>query len=172
MPHPLIDHILDSHRDTLGGDFPGYRNHVYRMVNFCLVLGDFDEVDRAKIAIAGSFHDLGIWTADTFDYLPPSIALAAEYLNSHGRDHWTDEITEMICLHHRVRKTSKPLTEAFRRADLADFSLGIVKGGVPPDFIRAVKAEFPNNGFHKQLLRRGFRWFCRHPLNPVPVLKW
>ena len=78
----------------------------------------------------------------------------------------------MIDLHHRVRKHTAPLVDIFRKGDLVDFSLGIVKCGVPAAFIRTVKEQFPNEGFHKQLVRRAGRWICRHPLNPVPVLKW
>jgi hypothetical protein len=169
---PMIDEILAVHKNELGKDLAGYRNHVYRMVNFCLVQGEFDAEQREKIVIAGSFHDLGIWTADTFDYLPPSVDLALEYLDRNGLNDWRSEIGEMIDLHHRVRHNAEPLAEIFRRGDLVDFSLGTIKCGIPSDLVRAVKKEFPNSGFHTQLVRRAGRWFCRHPLNPIPVLKW
>lgn len=169
---PLIDEILAAHKNELGKDLAGYRNHVYRMVNFCFAQGEFDAEQREKIVIAGSFHDLGIWTGDTFDYLPPSVELAEEYLDRNGMNDWRSEICDMIDLHHRVRQNPAPLTEVFRKGDLVDFSLGIIKCGVAGDHVRAVKRQFPNEGFHKQLVRRAGRWFCRHPLNPVPVLKW
>ncbi|MFT3745897.1 MAG: hypothetical protein QM785_16610 [Pyrinomonadaceae bacterium] len=169
---PLIDEILSAHKNELGKDLAGYRNHVYRMVNFCFLQGEFDAEQREKIVIAGSFHDLGIWTADTFDYLPPSVDLAMEYLDRNGLNEWNAEICEMIDLHHRVRHNADPLAEIFRKGDLVDFSLGLLKCGVPAEHVRAVRREFPNHGFHKQLVRRAGRWFCRHPLNPVPVLKW
>jgi len=169
---PLIDEILSAHKNELGKDLAGYRNHVYRMVNLCLVHAEFDTDQREKIVIAGSFHDLGIWTADTFDYLSLSVDLAMEYLDRKGLNEWRREISEMIDLHHRLRHNSEPLAEIFRRGDLVDLSLGIIKCGVSTDLVRAVKREFPNAGFHKQLVRRASRWFCRHPLNPVPVLKW
>jgi hypothetical protein len=164
---PLIDELLSA------DELAGYRNHVYRMVNFCFAQGDFDAEQKEKIIIAGCFHDLGIWSADTFDYLPPSIALANEYLLKSGKEAWVSEISTMIDLHHRVRRVKDDeLVEAFRRADLVDFSLGLFKCGVPPAYIRDVKRRFPNAGFHKQLLRRACSWTLRHPLNPVPVLKW
>ena len=28
--HPIVDAVLDRHRDALGDDLPTYRNHVYR----------------------------------------------------------------------------------------------------------------------------------------------
>ncbi len=168
----LVDDILDSYRDVIGDDFSGYRNHVHRMLNFCFVQGNFDAEQKEKLAIAASFHDLGIWTADTFDYLPPSVDLAVEYLDRNGLTAWTAEISQMIDLHHRVRRNADPLAEVFRKGDLIDFSLGLFKCGVPGEYVRSVKEQFPNEGFHQHLARRAGRWICRHPLNPVPVLKW
>jgi len=78
---PLINEIL------VDAD-PGYRNHVYRMVNFCFAQGRFDAEQKAKIIIAGCFHDLGIWSADTWDYLPPSIELAKDYLSRTDCEDW------------------------------------------------------------------------------------
>lgn len=74
---PLIDDIPGEWSEIVGGDMPGYRNHVYRMVNF-----------------------------------------------------------------------------------------------TPASYVREVKAAFPNNGFHKCLARVATRWIIRHPLNPVPIIKW
>jgi hypothetical protein len=164
---PLIDELLAD------DELAGYRNHVYRMVNFCFAQGEFDAEQKEKIVIAGCFHDLGIWSADTFDYLPPSIALANDYLSKSGKEAWRSEISTMIDLHHRIRRVKDDaLVEAFRRADLVDFSLGLFKCGVPRGYVREVQRRFPNDGFHKQLLRRACSWTLRHPLNPVPVLKW
>ena len=64
---PLVDEILEPFRRSLKGDFPGYRNHVHRMINFCFAQHDLTVEERTKITIAGCFHDLGIWTGDTFD---------------------------------------------------------------------------------------------------------
>jgi hypothetical protein len=164
---PLIDELLAA------DELAGYRNHVYRMVNFCFAQRDFDEEQKEKIVIAGCFHDLGIWSADTFDYLPPSIALANNYLANTGQQSWQSEIATMIDLHHRIRAVKEDaLVEVFRRGDLVDFSLGLFQCGISPAYIRDVKRQFPNEGFHKQLVRRACRWALRHPLNPVPVLKW
>jgi len=41
-----------------------------------------------KIAAAAVFHDLGIWTDRTFDYIAPSIAIAREYLVARAREDW------------------------------------------------------------------------------------
>ncbi len=173
---PLLEEILGEWKAEIGDDFAGYRNHVYRMVNFCFAQRDFRVEDREKIVIAGCFHDLGIWSDATFDYLPPSIERAKEYLEKNRRESLSAEIGLMIEMHHKLRKYETPpensLIEIFRKGDLVDFSLGIVKCGLPKSYIKSVKNQFPNAGFHKCLVRLAGRWFFRHPLNPVPVLKW
>lgn len=171
----LLEAILDEWKDKIAGDFAGYRNHVYRMVNFCFALRECTAEEREKIIIAGCFHDIGIWTADTLDYLPPSIEAAKEYLRENNLEDWTAEIEQMIDQHHKLRKyedANRPLIEVFRQGDLVDFSLGIIKCGLPKSFIKTVKAHFPNHGFHKRLVQLEFGWLLKHPLNPLPILKW
>jgi hypothetical protein len=169
---PLIGEILGMWKTDLGDDLSGYKNHVYRMINFCLAQGEFDEQETKKIVIAGCFHDLGIWSDRTFDYLPPSVKRAEQYLRENDMGEWIPEIGRMIDQHHKLRSSEDRLTEAFRKGDLIDFSLGIIKCGLPGEFVREVKKAFPNAGFHKRLVQIGSRWICRHPLNPLPVLKW
>lgn len=169
----LLDEILDDYRDVIGAGFLGYRNHVYRMVNFCLALDEMSDEETHKIVIAGCFHDIGIWTADTFEYLQPSVDAADEYLVRNGLEEWVAEIALMIGQHHKVREYKTDLlVETFRKGDLVDLSLGLVKCGVPSETVKAVRGHFPNAGFHKGLVKLAGRWVCRHPLNPVPVLKW
>ncbi|MBK8465358.1 MAG: hypothetical protein IPL32_05960 [Chloracidobacterium sp.] len=170
---PLLDEILSKFSGSLGGELAAYRNHVYRMVNFCFAQTELSDDEKQMIVIAGCFHDLGIWTAGTFDYIPPSKALAIEYLNQSGDSSLAPQIERMIGEHHKLRHfEGDRLTEIFRRGDLADFSLGIVTNGIPRSYISEVKARFPNAGFHKYLVRLAAGWICRHPLRPVPVLKW
>lgn len=170
----LLEDILNDRKAEIGGDFLGYKNHVYRMINFCFALeDDLGAEEREKIIIAGCFHDIGIWTGATFDYLPPSVSAAEEYLTENRREAWIPEIELMIDTHHKLREyRANPLVETFRKGDLVDFSLGLVKCGLPGDFVENVKKQFPNAGFHKGLVKLAGRWICRHPLNPVPVLKW
>ena len=134
---PLLEDILAPWKHDIGRDYPGYRNHVYRMVHFCFALPecvpDWNDDARRKVIIAGCFHDLGIWSDRTFDYLPPSIVRAAAYLKEHALDAWTPEVELMIASHHKLRRFTDgryPLVEAFRRADLIDVSLGLVKFGL------------------------------------------
>jgi hypothetical protein len=174
-PIPLLEEILAPWRARIGDDFEGYRNHVSRMLNFCFALRACSDEERRKLIIAGAFHDIGIWSDGTVDYLPPSIAQAKFYLTEHGLTDWIAEIERIIDLHHKARPhrgDSSPLIEIFRKADLADFSLGFLKGGVPGETVRAAKAAYPNAGFHKRLMQLAGGWFAKHPFSPPPFMKW
>lgn len=173
---PLLDDILSSWRDRIGVDFEGYKNHVYRMLNICFyMLPNATDDECKKLIIAAAHHDIGIWSDKTVDYLPPSVAQAKLYLENNGLTPWSDEISVIIDEHHKIRHTAYPqfpLVELFRRADLVDFSLGLVKHGVPKVFIVELKSAFPNAGFHKNLLRLTWQQIKKQPLNPAPMMKW
>lgn len=172
---PLLEQLLSPWQTTLGADYAAYRNHVYRMLHFCFALHPCSDEQRQKLIIAACFHDLGIWANHTLDYLPPSIALAQQYLRDQQLADWNDEITQMIDQHHKLRPCdgqASPLVEVFRRGDLVDFSLGLIKSGLPASLVREVKARFANAGFHQRLLQLGWQRFSRHPLSPLPFIKW
>jgi len=172
---PLLEDILGQWQNQIGRDYAGYKNHVYRMINFCIALHDCTAGERDRVIIAGCFHDLGIWADNTFDYLSPSAALATAYLKQTNLEAWAPEIELMITMHHKLRPYRDeryPLVEVFRRGDLVDFSLGMVKCGLARSYINRVKAHFPNAGFHKRLVQMELGWFSGHPFNPLPVLKW
>lgn len=172
---PLLEEILDKWAVDIGNDYQAYRNHVYRVVHFTMALHNSSEEEREKIIIAGCFHDLGIWANNTVDYLPPSIQLAKKYLKERNLEPWTVEIELMIEMHHKISQyenNAYPLVEAFRRADLVDVSLGAVKWGLPKDYLSKIKRAFPNSGFHKRLNQLAVNWILKHPLNPLPFMKW
>ena len=168
---PTIDDVLNDHAAALGGDFVAYRNHVYRVVNLCVEIAGRSEVE--KIAVAAVFHDLGIWTHGTFDYLAPSIALARDYLVGRGRENWIAEIEEMIAYHHKITSTIHPdsLTEAFRRADWIDVTRGLRRFGMPRPFVTQLFATWPSAGFHWRLVTLTLDRFRRHPLTPLPMVR-
>lgn len=166
---------MSSWQDVIGLDFAGYRNHCQRMITFCFALRHCTAEEQEKVAIAACFHDIGLWTAKTLDYLGPSVPPALEYLKRRGLEHWAEEITLMITEHHRLRAlpaSASPLVEAFRQADLVDFSLGLTRAGLPRVLVREVRQQLPNAGFHRTLARLSVAWFVRHPLNPAPMMKW
>lgn len=173
--HELIDEILAAWQARIGEDFRGYRGHVYRMFNFCRVLHPCTDDDATKLAIAACFHDIGLWSAHTVDYIPPSLVEVRKYLTDTGRDDWVEEIGLMVEMHHKVRPypTDRyPLVEVFRKGDLVDFSLGLFRFGIPAAYVDAVKKTIPNDGFHRFLLKGARDWFVKHPFRPPPFMKW
>lgn len=176
---PLLDEVLSHYAAQLGADFEAYRNHAYRVANLCWVLAGpkgraSDDETLRTISLAAAFHDLGIWTDGTFDYLAPSRRLANEWLASRERTESADMIGAMICQHHKLtpwRGNDSPLVESFRRADLVDVSRGLFRSGLSREMLRDVDAGFPNAGFHRLLLKLSFNQFRRHPLNPLPMMR-
>jgi hypothetical protein len=170
-----LDRVLEMHAAELGGDFTAYRNHTYRVVNLCAALAPCSDATLEKVALAAAFHDLGIWTAHTFDYLAPSITLACNHLECAGHGDWRDTVTGMIREHHKIRKfhgAGEEFIEPFRRADWIDVSLGVLSFGLPRKELRDIMTRWPNEGFHKRLAQLTFKRFRSHPLSPIPVLKW
>ena len=177
--HPLIDGVLGKHAKALGRDVKAYRGHVFRMFNAARWIaadaGILDKESENKLAVAAAFHDLGIWTAGTFDYLKPSEELAAAFLSETGRDSWILQIVAMIATHHKITRytpDANNLIEVFRRADLLDLSLGLFRSGVPKKFITDLDRAFANAGFHRRLIALTFAWWPKHPLKPLPMSKW
>ena len=172
---PTVEQVLDNHALELGHDLLAYRNHVYRVVNLCLAIVGDSRVEVEKIAVAAVFHDLGIWTNNTFDYIAPSVTLAREHLAARGMADWIPEIEAMIVDHHKVKPShAKPqsLVESFRRADWIDVTRGLRRFGLPRTFIAAVAAEWPSAGFHRRLVELTIDRFWKHPLTPLPMVKW
>lgn len=172
---PVLDAILAFHAEAIGADIAPYRNHAYRVANLCAALAPHGDDMNERIAIAAAFHDLGIWTDRTFDYLEPSVRLAEAWLTAAGRDAWAPEIVAAIRQHHKLtpsRDREGPLSEAFRRADWIDVTGGLVRFGIPRSFIRDLYARWPDVGFHRLLVRLELRHLRQHPLNPLPVFRW
>jgi HD superfamily phosphohydrolase YqeK len=90
---PLLESILGQHAEAIGSQFEPYKNHVYRVLNFCFAFHPCEGDDQEKLIIAACFHDLGMWPGDIVDYIAPSIALAQGYLSQRGKSHWSAEIS-------------------------------------------------------------------------------
>ncbi|MEO7270891.1 MAG: HD domain-containing protein [Vicinamibacterales bacterium] len=172
---PTLDHVLEVHRATLGDDCVGYRHHTYRVVNLCLAQGEDHGPDLVeKFALAAAFHDLGIWTDGTFDYLPPSIRLARAYLSETGRGGWVPEVELTIEMHHKARRYRGPyeaLVEPFRCADWVDVTRGVRRCGVPRATCTAILAAWPSAGFHARLGSLFLRRLATHPWSPLPMFR-
>jgi hypothetical protein len=167
--HPIVDAVLDRHRDALGDDMATYRNHVYRCVNYQQLLLGAPLPDFA--ALAWVAHDLGIWTARTFDYLTPSADLAAQHADEFGITE-IDRLETLITEHHRLRPSADPMTETFRKADLVDVSRGLLRGHISRSAVQAVVAQLPYRGFHAFLVKGLGGYAARHPRHPLPMMRW
>lgn len=144
------------------------------MANLCVAQSSRGPRCIDEVAIAAAFHDLGIWTDGTFDYLPPSVERARAHLTRSGRPEWSAEVSAMILDHHKLspyRGGAGELVEAFRRADWTDVTRGLVTFGLPRRFVRQVLSAWPSEGFHKRLVQLGLARLRTHPLSPLPMLK-
>ncbi|MDY6999368.1 MAG: HD family phosphohydrolase [Actinomycetota bacterium] len=158
---PLADEILEEHRHRAHGDEAGweaYRSHVYRVINFARALSA-DGPDRDdKLAIAAAFHDIAVF--DTLDYLVPSIEAQDDWLARTGRRSWSDELALVVAEHHRLTRypATRPhaaLVEAVRRADLIDVSQGLIRFGLPKDYVSDVRACFDAATFFRRVIPMG-----------------
>ena len=171
---PILDDILESWRASLGKDFAAYRNHCYRVLNFSLAFCEESAETMNKVSIAVAFHDLGIWTNQTYDYLDPSEQLARAYLAKTHQGAWSKEIETMIEQHHRLRKyKANPgwLVEPFRKADWIDVSRGRLKFGLPSALVAETLSKFPNAGFHKRLIDLTWQRLKTNPFSPLPMMR-
>ena len=135
---------------------------------------DDEKNNEEKYAIAAVFHDIGIWTDQTIDYLEPSIERAKEHLKEVSKEEWTEEIGLMIDEHHKMSEYKgeyEKTVEVFRRADWIDVSLGMKSFSADKGSIKKIRAEFPNLGFHAFLMKGTIKNFFQHPLNPLPMFK-
>lgn len=172
----FIETILKKYQTIIDRDYQGYLNHCKRVAACCLILSQDSREDTIhKIAIAVAFHDIGIWTSKTIDYLEPSVKVMLSYLTLHRLLDWQIEITLMITEHHKLTTTKcseYPLVEYFRQADYADFSLGLLRSNIPRSEFKKLTSQYPNYGFHKTLVYLGLKRFLQKPWSPLPMFKW
>jgi hypothetical protein len=172
--HPLLEEIFATHREHARGDdvgYEGYRGHAYRVLNLARAIVPDDDGERDdKLAVAAAFHDLDAFSA--LDYLASSIRAQDAWLQRTGREAWAPELAVVVAQHHRFlpyRGAHAPLAEAFRRADLADLSHGLVRSGIPRQHVRAVRAAFDVGTFFTRVVPRAIgRNLVHHPLDPLP----
>lgn len=86
---PVVDDVIDAQEASIGVNLTGYRNNVHRVINHSFASGKLSSEEERKLIITGCFHDIGIWSAATFDYLDPSIEAALDHLRKTGRAEWS-----------------------------------------------------------------------------------
>lgn len=173
----LLATLAARYGDSLGDEAPVYLEHVRRVLAFYERLSEAPPDDDA--VVAAFFHDLGIWTAKTNDYLPPSAAAARAWLAERGETANVETVAAMIEWHHKLTPFRGPAegidalaVERFRKADLIDFSWGLYHGGLPRAEVRAVFRAHPPGSFRRWLVGLLSGWLVRHPARPFPVLRW
>ena len=170
---PLIEDILKQYRSDLNIDYDKYRNHVYRVFNFTLLLCDVEARDIDTLAVAAAFHDIGIWTTGTMDYLEPSAKLAGEYIKAKRPKVAAKTVEQIILNHHKITTyKNNTLVEAFRKADLVDLSLGIISHGISHREILDIYHQFPEENFHVFIMKEVALHSLKNPFKPLPIFKW
>jgi hypothetical protein len=169
---PLIDEILEEHREFSEGDeagWAGYRNHAQRVFIFASRLAEPRPDTGEMIAIAAAFHDLAVFR--TLDYLVPNLEAMDIWLATRGRPEWRREIGLAITMHHRVRPyrgEAAWLVEPMRRADWIEVTGGVMTAGVPRDLVRRAQHELPMGSFASKSGLRIAAHAVTHPLDPLP----
>lgn len=176
----VVSAQLAPYADQLGDDLTGYTNHVVRVLLLCDAIHSAaggegpPPTQRKEYLTCGVFHDLGIWTDRTFDYLAPSIALATDHLRSEGREDLAPLVSRMIDEHHKVRDYGGPddPVEIFRRADTIDVVFGLRRFGLPRATVRSIRRKYRDAGFHLLLVKLSLKRAAAHPTSPLPMFKW
>ncbi|MCV9386813.1 HD domain-containing protein [Reichenbachiella ulvae] len=171
-----IERVLLYYTQALGKDYNAYRNHVYRVYHLTLLLcsKELNKAQEEALAIAAVFHDIGIWTHHSMDYLGPSAESATRHLNESGKGHLADLCNQIISNHHKLSRYQgehAELIEAFRQADLMDLAFGKLRQGLPSSRYAHLRESFPFLGFQKLIIKKVISHAWRHPSHPFPMLK-
>lgn len=167
----FIEEVLIRYKTHLGRDYEKYRNHVYRVYNYSLC--QLELAANEELAFASAFHDLGIWSDNTFDYLDASIRCMMSYLEDEDNEKLR-AISTIIYWHHKKTPyvgVYEQWVEAFRRADWMDVTFGHRDCGIPVNIVKEIKRTFPYRSFHFKLAKLSLNNFIRHPMNPLPMFK-
>ncbi|MEM9366134.1 MAG: phosphohydrolase [Planctomycetota bacterium] len=153
---PRIETLLQPYREVIGADYAGYRNHVYRTVTYAMHFLHDDVQAAPSVETAMAYHDIGLWNDKALAYLEPSEAAVVADNETYGWELDPELLRGIIHWHHKItcyRGPHERIIEACRKADWIDASMGRMRKGLSRKVIAAVEAAFPNEGFHKSLLR-------------------
>jgi len=170
-----IETPLQHWRTALGNDYTCYRNHVYRLFNYCIAQQTLTTEEREAVAIASVFHSIAIWLDDTSDYTELSAQRANNYLVREGKGHLSALVRQMIKEHHKITTYTgqhEHLVELFRKADWMDNSVNLLTFDIKKETLKAIKTAFPYKGFHLRLGKQTFKQWSKRPFTAVPVFKW
>lgn len=190
--HIVLDTELDKFSVAVGDEMDAYRNHCLRVLSFAVAhLGGVKMVSSKSVdvmALALAYHDLGLWSDGALDYLEPS----ARQLEASTRETVEDEdvfsandiatARAIITEHHKLtdyhsddKGINANLVNAIRKGDWADFTIGIVRFGLPAGFVESAYTKIPEAGFHMILTTMGGRLSPDSLMNQLAILsifKW
>ena len=147
-----VETYLQPFESVIGADYPGYRNHIYRVLTFAIHFLNGKEDDIEIIAAALVFHDIGLWTDKAISYIDVSVDRAKWTLRSILPKESIDLVNNIIYWHHKITPYTgrhEDVIEAVRKADWLDATLGIVNYGMPASHISKVYKAIPDSGFHQ-----------------------
>lgn len=164
---------LPSIHNALGQDYNRYRNHCLRVYIFSkYFLPDFvvEEMPNAHdiLGVALAYHDIALWTDGALNYLDPSVKQMNTHLVQNDDAILSEEELEIAGIvieeHHKLTSykqgknaTVNALVNAARKADWADFTIGLVGWGLPAGLLQAAYEKVPELGFHMMLAKMGAR---------------
>ena len=139
---------------------------------------------KSIIAIALVYHDIGLWTNGTLNYLEPSCKLAKRDMKKLKMSpvdinlvqdiiYWHHKLTDIesdaatadtdaspsLSYAKLVAIKNDKIINAVRKADLIDFSYGLIKFGMPKEYIQLAQKKIPEAGFHKTLLLFAYKLY-------------
>lgn len=176
-----VERRLSPLARQLGTDRNAYLHHVMRVLVLCdrlhervpRVRGDRPS-RQSEFLTAAAFHDLGIWTAGTLDYLAPSVELASSWLAKERQEHLESVVAAMIEKHHKIRRAGEAYSpvEVFRRADTIDVTRGLRRFGLALHEYQAITDQYPDDGFYRRLIALGWKHLRANPTSPLPMIRW
>src|SRR5262249_15863254 len=171
--HPFVDEMAARWGGALRASREAYSGHAYRVLNYARALIG-TERHNDELALAAAYHDLGIWSDRTFDYLGPSQQRAEAFRREGAPIIDAELLALLIYDHHLLRRPGTgiepALRDAFRRADLVDVSRGTLRAGLSTAFVRGVANPFPYQGFEAVFVGPAGPWALRPPLRPLPMV--
>lgn len=156
VERPRVEALLQPYKDSIGDDYLGYRNHVYRTITYAMHFLNNDQQFEQLVETAFVYNDIGLWTDHELAYLEPSEAVALRDNEKYGWGLDPELLQGAIHWHHKILAYKGPhqkVIEACRKADWIDASKGMLRKGMAKSIIKKVEGTFPNHGFHDTLLR-------------------
>jgi hypothetical protein len=145
-----VEALLSPFQEQIGGDYAGYRGHVYRVLAYAMYLLGGDETHRRAIETALVYHDIGLGTDHDLAYLEPSIRRVIEDNAANGWGLDPELLRNLINWHHKVLPflgKNADIVNTFRKADWVDATGGLIRHGLTRAEVDAVTAAIPEHGF-------------------------